>query len=585
MHPKTLTKKLTRHVPEIEELLNHGKFPSGVFMLIKNKYYLNEIGYQCFKTETITTLNETWLFQYARAQQTNIVPLTRLECLTLVESEMCDGHKMQCNNDGCAYIAQPEEKFYYNYDNRIRTTNCAFNKKQIIAEEENSQLYFSPSNKCKPRDLSCSLYNSIIVWSNETRTLCPYTKVHYGANYTLSETSHFDHHNIIFSTIDNLSFQIVNVTSNCNIRMFVTSSDILLAIENDPKASMHKHLERANNKNAFNKQHDINNLLLAEIDNYKHAQWIREQEKANFQNYINCINLRFRLNQISKDDDTFNIDFDDKGNQITTFTSQNIIYLPICTPVFKVNLTSTKLCYKEAQVTYTEALLGNKNKIERIGYVTKSNVIRDSSIIIDCSLVHYSQVLPDSEHILVRRKEKNSIFNINHMVMVDLSRTSHLEEDINLNHCKEIVNNYQTSQLVFEFESLKQNDCEGKFFSMPNDHLTSELEFKSDTKNSIASLQDRVISYIETSTILSSVFGFISTILIVYIAFKIISAIIQACIATKAIKITQVHEPTHVNAQTLEKELALLKANLASNIFPKLPTENTYIDSTFNSSI
>ena len=85
--------------------------------------------------------------------------------------------------------------------------------------------------------------------------------------------------------------------------------------------------------------------------------------------------------------------------------------------------------------------------------------------------------------------------------------------------------------------------------------------------------------------ILSSVFGFISTILIVYIAFKIISAIIQACLATKAVKITQVHEPTHVIAQTLEKELALLKASLASNIFPKLPTENTYIDSTFNSSI
>jgi hypothetical protein len=113
--------------------------------------------------------------------------------------------------------------------------------------------------------------------------------------------------------------------------------------------------------------------------------------------------------------------------------------------------------------------------------------------------------------------------------------------------------------------------------------------FKSDTKISIASLQERVLSYIETSTIISSVFGFISTILIVYIAFKILSAVIQARyhndITTKSIKMTQVHEPTHVNAQTLEKELALLKANLASNIFPRLPTENAYIKSTFNSRI
>ena len=166
-----------------------------------------------------------------------------------------------------------------------------------------------------------------------------------------------------------------------------------------------------------------------------------------------------------------------------------------------------------------------------------------------------------------------------------MSRVSHLEEDINLNHCTEIINNYQTNQLVFEFESFKQNDCEGKFFSMPNDHHTSELEFKTDTKNSIESLQERVLSYIETSTIISSVFGFVSTILIVFLIFKITSVIIKACLTTKSIKITQVHEPQHINAQNLEKELALLKAKLALNIFPKLPTENSYIESTFNSSI
>ena len=120
---------------------------------------------------------------------------------------------------------------------------------------------------------------------------------------------------------------------------------------------------------------------------------------------------------------------------------------------------------------------------------------------------------------------------------------------------------------------------------MPNDHHTSELEFKTDTKNSIESLQERVLSYIETSTIISSVFGFVSTILIVFLIFKITSVIIKACLTTKSIKITQVHEPQHINAQNLEKELALLKAKLALNIFPKLPTENSYIESTFNSSI
>ena len=46
-----------------------------------------------------------------------------------------------------------------------------------------------------------------------------------------------------------------------------------------------------------------------------------------------------------------------------------------------------------------------------------------------------------------------------------------------MNHCKEIINNYQATQLIFEFETLKQNDVDGKFFSIPNDQHTSEIEY------------------------------------------------------------------------------------------------------------
>jgi hypothetical protein len=248
--------------------------------------------------------------------------------------------------------------------------------------------------------------------------------------------------------------------------MFTTTSDVLLAFENDPKAVKHSYLDQSSNKNSFNKQHDINNLLLAEIDSYKHSQWIRDQEKQNHETYFKCLNLKFRLNSISKDEDNFNTEIDLNYNEVITYTNQNIVYLPICTPVFDVNLTNTTLCFKDAQVTYKEALLGNsrKTQLNRIGYLTRNNFIRDSSVVIDCSLIHSSQILPTVNQILVRRKSMNSVFNIDHMVTVDLSKSIHSREDINMNHCKEIVNNYQATQLIFEFETFKQNDVDGKFF-------------------------------------------------------------------------------------------------------------------------
>ena len=107
--------------------------------------------------------------------------------------------------------------------------------------------------------------------------------------------------------------------------MFTTTSDVLLAFENDPKAVKHSYLDQSSNKNSFNKQHDINNLLLAEIDSYKHSQWIRDQEKQNHETYFKCLNLKFRLNSISKDEDNFNTELDLNDNEVITYTNQNII--------------------------------------------------------------------------------------------------------------------------------------------------------------------------------------------------------------------------------------------------------------------
>ena len=169
------------------------------------------------------------------------------------------------------------------------------------------------------------------------------------------------------------------------------------------------------------------------------------------------------------------------------------------------------------------------------------------------------------------------------MLMVDLSKVSHIAEDINMNHCGEIVSNYQQAQIIFEFDNFKQNDANGKFFSMPNDERTSEIEYRSNQKSSIETIQEKLLNYIETSTILSSVFGFVLSIISIYICYQIIMLIIKSCLKTKQIHVTRIQETTPETSRNIEQELAFLKANLTIGIFPKLPIENAYVEPTSHS--
>ena len=50
------------------------------------------------------------------------------------------------------------------------------------------------------------------------------------------------------------------------------------------------------------------------------------------------------------------------------------------------------------------------------------------------------------------------------MLIVDLSKVIHIAEDINMNHCGEIVSNYQQAQIIFEIDNFKQNDANGNSF-------------------------------------------------------------------------------------------------------------------------
>ena len=115
---------------------------------------------------------------------------------------------------------------------------------------------------------------------------------------------------------------------------------------------------------------------------------------------------------------------------------------------------------------------------------------------------------------------------------------------------------------------------------MPNDERTSELEYKTDQKTRIEKIQDKLLNYIETSTIMSSIFGFILSITIFFIIYQILMIILKSCLKAKAIHVTIIQESTSEISKNLEQELTYLKQNLAVGIFPKLPNQNSYVEPT-----
>ena len=139
------------------------QFPSPIFIVSKNKYAINEIGYQCFKVKRTIMNNQTWYFHTSRQEILETVTLTRMECLTMVESKIGNNNKMSCVGDICSYKLKNQETFSWNYDKITESFECTFHKKHIISEKDDSALFFAPLNNCHVKDLFCSLYDSVIV--------------------------------------------------------------------------------------------------------------------------------------------------------------------------------------------------------------------------------------------------------------------------------------------------------------------------------------------------------------------------------------------------------------------------------------
>ena len=556
-HPKEIKKALARHNTILDEILHRNKLPSDIFLVSRNKYYLNEIGYECSMTRRTTYLNKTWYLSTSRSEEKRTIHLSKLECLTLIESRECDKNRMNCNNDGCWYVSKPIEEYYYWTDRKIETTDCSFHRKQVIAQFETSQLYFSPSNICKAKDEFCQLSESTVIWNNTGSNKCLLTKIHNGTNYTLTETSYFDQHNILYSTIDNLSFQITNSFYECNVRLFRTTTDMYILIKNDPDSIYHNLIDFSDNNISFNKQHDINNIILSENDNERRLAWLKEQEKVHENDFEKCKEWQHVISQASKEEDKFNTVIDPNGQIQQIYTRNGLVYLPICTPVNQINLIESDRCFQHQQAWYL-----TENGQNRTGFLTQNNFIRDNSPTVNCKLISSSQLLPSNNILLIRNGNEIKIKNTSNLIIHDLSKPYHIHNKLNLMHQNQIISNYQNNEIHMEYDKTRQDDSQTTISSTNDDQHFTEIEYKSKTVDSINEIEKKVIDLISTSTIIKTITGAFTTLLIVILLFKVAYLIIKNCFNTKLVPTqTQRLELTEAQVWPLQRYELAKKAN------------------------
>jgi hypothetical protein len=88
---------------------------------------VNGDGSQCFKTKHIYKFNEDFLGYRTDSLVTEPIALSRRECLSMIDSKMCNDKAMFCENNQCWYTPTVKPKYSWFNTNEITVFSCSFN--------------------------------------------------------------------------------------------------------------------------------------------------------------------------------------------------------------------------------------------------------------------------------------------------------------------------------------------------------------------------------------------------------------------------------------------------------------------------
>ena len=191
---------------------------------------------------------------------------------------------------------------------------------------------------------------------------------------------------------DELAFQLISEETICNTKAFKTTTDFYVIFDDQLNENT---FGITSEKMTFNKQHDINNLILAEEDKRYYDYWETKREIEDEEAYLKCKIITNQIKRTILDHGNFNILSDINSNEITTYTFNKIIYIPMCTKVTEIRMDrNEKKCFKDLPILFKPKNYGELEFHFQKGFLTYNNIIKNESIEINCVNINENIILP-----------------------------------------------------------------------------------------------------------------------------------------------------------------------------------------------
>ena len=93
----------------------------------------------------------------------------------MVLNKICNDQKLECENEVCKSIIEPEEKYDYFVDHESISFHCSVYKRLIFGSDLNKPL-FNGKLGCYPRDLFCIDSPRTYIFDKTIIHECPFRK-------------------------------------------------------------------------------------------------------------------------------------------------------------------------------------------------------------------------------------------------------------------------------------------------------------------------------------------------------------------------------------------------------------------------
>jgi len=366
--------------------------------------------------------------------------------------------------------------------------------------------------------------------------------IHIGSNYTFRN-------NILYSQDDKLLFELTEPEINCKIKTYKTTDNLFIAFHYEDENL--EYIKSIKTKSQKIIQRDITNMMLAELDYSRMEMFNQMLNVQKNQQIEHCAIFKNQLRLYAKDHDRLNTITDLTGNTFTIYTHNHIIFKTTCVEINEITIINSEKCYEDILI---ETNVQNKT-IK--AFLTKENILRTESKVIDCKQAIDSFLTPSLNITIIRNGKNVKISKVDNLVEIKLANLIYNEQQLHYHHHEQIIKGFDFEAEEF-MKNNEINDVDNGFYILPDDKISTSNDFIEDLaiakdffSSVINSIKDKVRAIITVIISLTVILGILTAIVIV----KSIHSKVQAKQNTKQVKniIQEMNKMENALGQRLQK--------------------------------